>query len=70
MWLFKCKHPANSLIPKKEQTVEQEDRDYEIVTYHFVCTRCESPVQLKHARFIGGVEGFLNRHNKGVAIVC
>ena len=58
---FKCKHPAEYLMVAKEQTVEQFDADYDHITYHFTCYKCNKPVTIKHAKMIGGVDAFLKR---------
>lgn len=61
---FKCKHPANMLVAEKEQTVEAFDEDFDHVTYHFTCRSCNAKVTNKHAKFRGGVAGFLSRKPK------
>lgn len=65
MWPFNskpCDHPFSALGVERQQTVEQEDDDFEIVTYHLCCRRCgATSLELKHARLVGGVDGFFER---------
>lgn len=58
---FKCKHPADALLIRKQETVEPIDKDFDRVTYHFRCIRCDKEINKSYARMIGGLEGFLSR---------
>ncbi len=63
MWLFKCNHPFETLIVEKGQTVEVKDADFDIVTYHFQCGKCNALITKKYAAMRGGVKAFLGRSN-------
>ena len=56
----KCNHPANSLVVYKDATVENIDEDFNKVTYHLQCS-CGEMVDIKYAKMIGGVDGFMER---------
>lgn len=58
---FKCKHPFYALAVEKEVTEEIKDRDFIHVDYHLLCQICNERLTLKHARFLGGVDAFVNR---------
>ena len=64
MFWTKCKHPAESLGVLKEHTTANIDEDFDQVTYHLFCVRCNSPVDIKHAKWIAGVDAFLARGRK------
>jgi Fe2+ or Zn2+ uptake regulation protein len=59
--LFKCNHPISELMVKKDQTVEQQDADFDHVTYHFVCMKCGKDVNITYAKLRGDVVEFLKR---------
>lgn len=59
--LFKCKHPFWAIAVEKEHTVEINDADFEHIDYHLFCQKCSERLTLKHAKLIGGVDGFLSR---------
>lgn len=61
---FKCGHPAKLIAVEKEQTTEQQDCEFEIVTYHMKCLRCDAPLKFLHGRIIDGVTVFLDRAPK------
>lgn len=64
MNLFKCSHPSKFLRVEREATVEVCDKDFEIVTYHFICSKCSESVTIKYARTIGGVKAFMSKSEK------
>lgn len=62
--IFGCNHPAFRLHTEREHTVEKSDKfpeDYEIVTYHLYCLKCDAKVPVTHVRCIGGVDGLMKR---------
>ncbi len=59
----KCKHPFAKLVVKKDLTINLIDNDFEHITYHLHCTHCDTNLDIKYARLIGGVDAFLNRGN-------
>lgn len=61
MRLFQCKHPAKQLQVKKDSTETIIDKDFIEVTHHLHCSWCNKDVDIKYAKLIGGVEGFLKR---------
>ena len=63
--LFKCSHPANMLVVERKETVRPPDKDFNLVTYHLVCLRCDKQISLNYADPIGGSAGFLERGMKG-----
>lgn len=58
---FKCKHPLSMLGVRKKETVQQVDDNFECVTYHFICFKCNSDVTKGYSRLIHGVENFLGK---------
>lgn len=64
MWFFGCKHPASRLHVQKDETVvdsPDDPQNYEHVTYHLYCLRCNAPVEIGYARIKGGVEAMMRR---------
>lgn len=64
MWLFKCKHPAQSLGVQREET-SNVDGEFKVTTYHLFCRNCSKPVAITYASIIGGVDAFLSRDLSG-----
>lgn len=58
---FKCKHPFRSLIIQKESTTKNIDRDFEEITHHLLCRKCNTKLDLSYAEMIGGLEGYYGR---------
>lgn len=55
MFGFKCKHPFESLIVEKDETVEPSPkypRDFNHVTYHLHCYKCGEKLNIKYAQSI------------------
>jgi len=59
---FKCKHPASMLFVYSEETVEPNDEDSVIVTYHLYCRKCNEKIDISYAKLIGGVDAYFARH--------
>jgi hypothetical protein len=62
--LFKCTHPANRLGVERKETVEPMHDDFNLVTYHLVCIKCDKQISLNYADPIGGSAGFLASRQK------
>lgn len=63
-WPFKCKHPFDSLKVLREQVVSQPTdypKDFERVSYHFLCADCGKELVHEHARCMGGAKDFMDR---------
>ena len=58
---FKCKHPAQYLGVRTEETLEKKNEDFEVMRYHLLCRKCGEPVEVAYSRCIGGVEAFFAR---------
>ncbi len=65
--IFKCRHPANSLVVDKDATVKNIDEDFDEITYHLFCTDCNEKVEVGYAKMIGGVDAFIERGRKRYA---
>ena len=66
--LFRCQHPARALAVRSEQRVAPDSdtpEDHEIVTYRLLCMKCGRDVDIRYARLIGGVAGFMARGRGG-----
>lgn len=64
MWPFTCNHPASSLHVKTDATVVDSPdapEDYQHVTYHLYCLRCDAPVEIGYAKVKGGVDAMMKR---------
>ncbi len=61
---FKCKHPFDSLVVEKGSTKENYDEDFDHVTFHLYCIKCNSSLEITYAATIGGIEGFMSRGKK------
>lgn len=61
MWPFGCKHEADWLCVDRKPTVTKIDDDFERITYHLWCMKCERHVDISHASCIGGVPAFMKR---------
>lgn len=64
MWPFRCRHPAAALRVERDATTEPIDEEFTRITYHLICGNCGEKVEVKHAKLVGGVEGFLARGNR------
>lgn len=64
---FKCNHPADWLMVEKDQTVEPLDDDFESITFHLRCIKCNEKVDINYAKMIGGVDAFIERGRKKYA---
>jgi hypothetical protein len=56
---FKCKHPANALDVEKGQTIEpskQCPEEYQLITFHFICSKCSEPVKISYSRLRPEIE--------------
>jgi len=66
MWPFKCKHPFDSLIVEREQTIGKIDDDFEEVIYYLHCWQCHQVLQLAHAKCINGTSAFFDRKDREI----
>lgn len=57
-----CTHPFDRLGVEEHATSEIKDEDFEHITYHLICRKCNKRLPLKYTKLIGGVEAFLDRH--------
>ena len=62
--IFKCKHPANMLMVEKDSTIKNIDEDFDEITHHLICLKCDETVKIKYAKMIGGVDAFMERGRK------
>jgi len=58
---FKCSHPVDYLVVEKDETVTPHDADFELIEYHFICMKCNTPVSVRYAKLIDGVDAFFER---------
>lgn len=58
---FKCKHPFDYLVVRKESLIKEQNNDFEFIEYYFLCQRCGKDVTSRHAKLIDGVDTFLKR---------
>lgn len=57
-----CSHPARLLmVQSRHPTVAPDTEDFETVTFHLRCIRCDKPVDISCAAMVGGVDAFLGR---------
>lgn len=63
MWPFKCMHPARALRVYSHHTTSpcEGSTDFEVVTYHLQCLRCEEHVDISCAMMIGGIDAYIAR---------
>lgn len=59
MGWFKCKHPFDRLAIEKAETSEKIDNDFNKVTYHYRCMKCNTVLRHSYTKCVGGVEVFL-----------
>ena len=52
MWPFDCNHPIAWLAIEKTQTVTKIDDEFQRVTYHYFCRKCEQQINKTHAELI------------------
>jgi hypothetical protein len=53
------------LAVEHKETVKPLDKDFNLVTYHLVCIKCDKQISLNYADPIGGSAGFLKHGTKG-----
>lgn len=57
--IFRCNHPARSLLVKGEQLVEKIDKEVDRVTYRLMCGKCGVDVDVTHARLGSCIQTWL-----------
>lgn len=65
----KCNHPAVFLHVEDNETISPSDieGDMEHVTYHLYCMKCNEKIDIKFARFIGGVDAAIQREKERIS---
>ena len=58
---FKCAHPARFLAVQKPETVDRQDADFKVISYHLFCRKCGGEVSLSYVRTNDGVDAFLKK---------
>jgi len=62
---FFCGHKFKHLAVYSDATTVVADSDFYHVDYHLICQACGERLTMKHAKFIGGGSGFMDRVKKG-----
>ena len=59
--LFKCNHPFKYIHVRDSEFTERINADFDRVTYHLYCRKCNEKLPLSYARMVGSTKEFLNR---------